>query len=381
MAKIGNLKETAFDLSEYLNTKFKKAAIKIVHPHADDSPTKVKRWIPTGCDILDVAISNLPDRGGYPSGRLTVLYGPEQSGKSLAAMTALATTQKLGGFAVYIDTENALHEGFAEAIGINFDERFVHIPVQDLNIIFNVILSTIQKIRENYEDIPLTIVVDSIAGATTEKDEASSDFNSKGYNTEKARMLSDTLGQVIRVIAQEDVCLIFTNQARVKFNAGGYQNPWKMPHGQSIPHYSSVTLFLMKGNKIKMEMVKSWKRVVGREVRVKIEKNRLGPPETQVEFDVFYDRGIDNYGSWKVYAELFKLVTKSGAWYSYEYVDEKTGEVKTFKEHGWDSFVKNVLVPNPDVANKLISDIKKKYIICYAKRSDEAEQLDREHDD
>lgn len=375
-----SLTESAFDLAGHLNKKFKDAAVKIVHPHQDDSPTKVKRWIPTACRMLDIAISNLPNVGGYPCGRLSVLYGPEQSGKSLAAMHALAETQKLGGVAVYIDTESALHEGFAEAIGINFENNFHHITVQDLNIIFKIILDAIQKVRENYGDKLLTIVVDSIAGSTTERDEAQKDFNPKGYNTEKAKMLSDALGQVIRVIAEEDVCLIFTNQARVNLNVQGFANPWKMPHGQSIPHYASVIIRMNKGNKITMEMVAGWKRVVGRESKATIEKNRLGPPEAQVEFDIFFDRGIDDYGSWAVYAERFKLVKKSSSWYSYEYIDPTTAEVIEYREQGWKTFCQNVLSPHPEVANDLWNKIAENYIMHYTKKSEDAQELSREKD-
>lgn len=384
MGKQRTLVESAVGLAAHLNKKFKDAAVKITHPHKDDSPTKVKRWIPTGCKALDISISNLADVGGYPSGRLTVLYGPEQSGKSLAAMHALAETQKMGGHAIYIDTEQALHEGFAKAIGIDTEaDTFIHIPIRDLSVIFQVALESIQVIRAVEPDAPVTIVVDSIAAATTAKDEAATDvdFNVKGYNTEKAKMLSDGLSRLITVIAEMDVCLIVTNQVRMNMNAQPFSDPYRMPHGQSLPHYASVIVKMVKGKKITMEMVKGWKRPVGRETIATIKKNRLGPPEAVVNFDIYYDRGIDDYGSWKVYAELFKLTKKSGAWVMYEYVDPATGEVIEYRAHGWTNFCKEVLETNPDVAHTLWEAIATNYIMHYAKKSSDVDNLVRDGDD
>lgn len=375
----GSLADSAIDLAAHLNKKFKSAAIKLTHPHKDDSPTKVKRWISSGCKMLDIAISNLPD-GGYPSGRMTVLYGPEQSGKSLAAMHAIASTQRMGGIGVLIDTEKALHEGFATAIGIDLENKFLHVPLTDLNLIFKISLETIHKVRENYGDIPLTIVIDSIAGATTEKDEQKDDFNSKGYNTEKAKMLSDGLSKLIGVVAEQDICLIVTNQVRMNMNAAGmYADPYRMPHGQSVPHYASVIIKMTKGKSINMEMVKDWKRTVGRETNARIKKNRLGPPEAMINFDIYFDRGIDDYGSWGVYADRFKLVKKEGSWYSMTYVDSDTAEVLDFKEQGWKTFCNNVLEKHPKIADKLWADIAAQYVMHYAKRSNDG-ILTREDD-
>ncbi len=60
---------------------------------------------------LDIAISNRPN-GGIAAGRITELTGLEASGKSLVGASLIATTQKRGGVAVLIDTENAVNDEF-----------------------------------------------------------------------------------------------------------------------------------------------------------------------------------------------------------------------------------------------------------------------------
>ena len=64
-------------------------------------------------------------------------------------------------------------------------------------------------------------------------------------------------------------------------------------------------------------------------VRAQVIKNRLGPPLRSADFDIFFDRGIDNFGGWLKVMKDNKLVKQGGAWY--EYVDTDTGEVIKFQ--------------------------------------------------
>jgi RecA/RadA recombinase len=110
--------QLAIDLAEALNKKFKNTNHKTAFflDGDTDTPADVKGWVGTGSSMLDLAISNRPN-GGFPVGRITEITGLEASGKSLLAAHALANTQKAGGMAVYIDTENAISRDFLEAIG------------------------------------------------------------------------------------------------------------------------------------------------------------------------------------------------------------------------------------------------------------------------
>ena len=68
-------------------------------------------------------------------------------------------------------------------------------------------------------------------------------------------------------------------------------------------------------------------KVVGMKVRLTI-KNRMGPP-TAADFEIYFDRGIDNYGSWLRVMKDNKLVKQAGAWYTY--IDTDTGEEIKFQ--------------------------------------------------
>ena len=101
------------DLRSELN---KAAKENIAYDLHGENPTDVKTWISTGSTLLNYIISNRRD-GGIPVGKLTTIAGESASGKSLIVTQILANTQKMGGLAVYIDTENAASPDFMEQLG------------------------------------------------------------------------------------------------------------------------------------------------------------------------------------------------------------------------------------------------------------------------
>ena len=175
-------------LATNLNKKFK-SAHKVAYflDGGEETPTDLDGWVSTGSPMLDLAISNRPN-GGLPIGRITEITGLEGSGKSLLAAHAIADTQKQGGLGVYIDTENACNTEFLEAIGIDI-QKMLYVPLESVEDIFEAIDSIIESVRGSDKKKLVTIVVDSVAGAST-KVELSADYDQAGYATQKAIILS-----------------------------------------------------------------------------------------------------------------------------------------------------------------------------------------------
>ena len=212
-------------IAETINKQFKSQNLKTAYflEGDDDAPTIVKEWVSTGSTILDLAISNRKN-GGFPVGRVCEITGLEQSGKSLLAAHTLLNTQKKGGLAVYIDTENALSTEFLSAIGLNLKEM-LYIPLETVEDIFETVETIIEKVRSSDKNRLVTIVVDSIAGAST-KTEMAADFDKDGYATAKALIISKAMRKITNLIGRERICLIFTNQLRQKLNAPAFSDPW-----------------------------------------------------------------------------------------------------------------------------------------------------------
>lgn len=201
-------------LASDLNKEFKTSLGKIAYVGNEDSPSDISDWVSTGCDMLDLAISNRPN-GGLPVGRIVELQGWSASGKSLLAAHICAETQKKNGIAVYIDTENAVSTDFFTAIGVDISKNWLYVPMSELENIFLTIEKIISKIRSQNTGQIVTIVVDSIMGATT-KVEATSDYEKDGWATSKAIVLSKAMRKITGLIANEKILLVLTNQLRSK---------------------------------------------------------------------------------------------------------------------------------------------------------------------
>jgi len=345
-------------LADNLNKKFKGSNYKVAYflEGDSDAPSDVTEWISTGSTMLDLAISNRPN-GGLPVGRIIEITGLEASGKSLVAAHALADTQKKGGLAVYIDTENAVSREYLEAIGINLKDM-LYIPLETIEDIFDAMDSIVESVRKNSKSRIVTIVVDSVAGAST-KQEMAADYDKDGWATSKAIILSKAMRKITNFVGRERICLIFTNQLRTRLGVT-FGDQWTTSGGKAIAFHSSVRLRLKSVGQIKLaKSVDAPEAVVGITTRAQVVKNRMGPPLRMVDYDIYFDSGIDDFGSWLTMMKNFGLVTQAGAWYTYTNTD--TGEIIKFQSKDF----KSKLMTDPEMKAQVYKTICEKYILNY----------------
>jgi recombination protein RecA len=351
----------ASTLADSINKQFKGQALKTAFflDGDADSPSNVTEWISSGCSMLDLAISNRP-HGGFPVGRITEVTGLEASGKSLLAAHTLAETQKKGGLAVYIDTEAAVSSEFLTAIGVDL-KSMLYVPLETIEEIFETIETIVEGVRKSDKDRLVTIVVDSIMGAST-KIEMSAEYDKDGYATSKSIILSKAMRKVTNWIARERICLIFTNQLRTKLGVS-FGDSWTTSGGKAIPFHASVRLRLKNTGMIKAK-INGVEQVVGSKTNVQVVKNRMGPPHRKIDYEIYYDSGIDNWGGWLAIMKNFDLVKQAGAHYTMEDIDMTTGE--TFGEIKFQSknFVDKV-INHPEIKERLYQRICDAYIFKY----------------
>ena len=219
--------ELAGVIASELNKQFKHQQV-AYFLDGEDTPTDVVGWVSSGSSLLDLCIANKPD-GGFAIGRITELNGLEGSGKSLIGAHALADTQRQGGIGVYIDTESAVSKEFLGAIGID-TENMLYVHLETVEEVFDTIETIVTKIRESDKDRLVTILVDSLAAAST-KVEMDADFDKDGWATAKAIIISKAMRKITQMIAREKVCLIFTNQLRQKLGVM-FGDPWTTSGGK-----------------------------------------------------------------------------------------------------------------------------------------------------
>ena len=322
--------ELAGVLADTINKQFKDMKVAYFLDGSDTTPTDVKDFISTGSTMLDLAISNRPD-GGIAVGRITELNGLESSGKSLIGAHMLAETQKKGGVAVYIDTETAVSTEFLEAIGLDV-ESMLYLHLETVEDIFAAIEEIVAKVRESDKDRLVTILVDSLAAATT-KVELEAEFDKDGWATSKAIILSKAMRKITQMIGRQKIALVFTNQLRQKLGVM-FGDPWTTSGGKALPFHASTRIRLKNVGQIKDKK----NNTIGMKMRAQVIKNRLGPPMRHADFELYFESGIDNEGSWLKVMKEHKLVKQGGAWYT---MDDHNGKEIKFQSKDWPDYLKD----------------------------------------
>src|SRR5208282_5892251 len=294
--------------------------------------------IPTCSVSLDAALGV----GGFPRGRVVEIYGPESGGKTTLALHAIASAQRLGGQAAFIDAEHALDPVYARKLGVDVDNLLVSQPdngEQALEI-------TETLIRTNAVDI---VVVDSVA-ALVPKAELEGDMGDPQMGLQ-ARMMSQALRKLTGVVNTSQTCLIFINQLREKIGVM-FGNPETTTGGKALKFYASVRLDIRK-----IQIIKEGERIVGAETRIKVVKNKCAAPFREAEVQILYGFGISRETDLIRLGEREGFVEKSGAWYSY--AGERIGQ-------GFNN-ARQFLVANPEISAKLENDLRAKLFKTEAK--------------
>ena len=317
-------------LANTLNKQFKDMKVAYFLDGTDTTPTDIKDFVSTGSTMLDLAISNKPN-GGIAVGRITELNGLESSGKSLLGAHILAETQRKGGVAVYIDTETSVSTEFLGAIGVDV-ESMLYLHLETVEDIFQAVEEIVSKVRESDKDRLVTILVDSLAAATT-KVELEADFDKDGWATAKAIIISKAMRKITQMIGRQKVALVFTNQLRQKLGVM-FGDPWTTSGGKALPFHASTRIRLKNTGQIK----DTKKNTIGIKMRAQVIKNRLGPPMRHADFNLYFETGIDNEGSWLTVLKDHKLVKQGGAWYTM--LNHKGEELK-FQSKDWSEQLKD----------------------------------------
>ncbi len=265
----------------------------------DGSLKFIVEGIPTGSLSLDIALGGQ----GVPRGRVVEVFGPESSGKTTLTLHIIASAQKAGGTAAFIDAEHALDPAWARRLGVKLDSLLVSQPdtgEQAMEICELLV-------RSNAVDV---IVIDSVA-ALIPRAEIEGDMGDSHMGLQ-ARLMSQALRKLTGAINKSRATVIFINQLREKIGVM-FGNPETTPGGRALKFYSSVRIDVRRISTIKEAEV-----AVGARTRARVVKNKIAPPFRDAEFDIMFDRGISYEGDLIDLAVLANVVEKSGAWYNYK---------------------------------------------------------------
>lgn len=285
--------------------------------------------IPSGSYALDKALGV----GGYPRGRVIEIFGPESSGKTTFALHAIASAQKAGGYAAFIDAENALDPIYAKALGVDIDNLLLSQPnsgEQALEI-------AEALIKSGSVDL---IVVDSVAALVPEA-ELNGDMGDSHVGLH-ARLMSQAMRMLTGIIAKTNCVAIFINQIREKVGVM-FGSPETTTGGRALKFYSSIRLDIRRS-----EQIKDGTNIIGNKTVVKVVKNKVAPPFKTAEVDIIYGQGISHLSEVVDLGVEYNIINKAGSWFSYN--DSKIGQGK--------EAAKRYLSDNPTILTEVEDKLK-----------------------
>ncbi|WP_342319908.1 recombinase RecA [Corynebacterium mayonis] len=278
----------------------------------------------SGNTAIDVALGI----GGWPRGRVVEIYGPESSGKTTVALHAIASVQREGGIAAFIDAEHALDPDYAKKLGVDTDNLLVSQPdtgEQALEI-------ADMLVRSGAIDV---IVIDSVA-ALTPKAEIEGEMGDSHVGLQ-ARLMSQALRKMTGALYNSGTTAIFINQLREKIGVM-FGSPETTTGGKALKFYASVRCDVRR-----IQTLKDGQDSIGNRTKMKIVKNKVSPPFKIAEFDIMYGEGISRESSIIDMAVDNGIVKKSGSWFTYEGDQLGQGKEKA----------RQFLKDNPELADEI----------------------------
>ena len=280
--------------------------------------------IATGSLSLDIALGGQ----GIPCGRVVEIFGPESSGKTTLALHVVASAQRKGGIAAFIDAEHALDPAWAKKLGVELETLLVSQPGSGEEAMH----ITEMLIKSNAVDV---IVIDSVAALVPRK-ELDGEIGDSHVGLQ-ARLMSQSMRKLTGVISKSKTSVIFINQIREKIGVM-FGSPETTPGGRALKFYSSCRIDVRRISQIKEGDV-----VTGQRVRAKVVKNKVAPPFRVAEFDMMHADGISYEADILDLAMVQKLVIRAGAWFRYGDVQLGQGREK----------VRDYLKENPALVEEL----------------------------
>ena len=287
-------------------------------------------YLSTGWWGLDYGILT---NGGFPMGRLVLLYGPEQSGKTLICLRAVAEAQRRGYLCTWFDVENCLFDPagreWAERQGVGCDAL-----LGSTGVIAEHILQAACELAAT--GAVRVIVIDSVAAMVpaVQQEEQEKLFGQRGrVGGDLAMVFSQGLKQLVEIAHRNAVLVLLTNQVRDAI--GEHFVEERIPGGRAQLFHASQILRVEK----KRDLLEAGpgSPVIGNEAAVSLRKSKVSPRGKRTGVDtpghllVYYDgRTVDEFETFLHFAKRTDLVQVSGAWLEWKGIRGQ-GQAK-FKE-------------------------------------------------
>lgn len=295
-------------------------------PIVIEKEIKEKKFISTGCYLLDAALSAKLINGGILCGRIFGLLGESGAGKSFIAYSICKSAQKDGYSVIYIDTENSIDLDSISSFGIdNSTEKLRLIrsnKVEDINISLTQLLDELKEAKMGGYEIPkILIVLDSIGMMSSNKEKEDLLKGSMKQDMTRAKGLNALFRSISSDLGFLDIPMVCCNHTYLSQDLF----PKEISKGGMGLIYSASVLGFLSKSKLKtgeedeMDLGQS-----GISVLFKTQKNRLAKPK-KIRFDISFKNGLNAFSGLDSFCRP-EYFDKIGIAQGKAEVDKKTGE-------------------------------------------------------
>lgn len=273
----------------------------------------------------NLAIDYLTSVGGLPVGRIVELYGQPSSGKTTTALQAAAALQQKiiaegrDEYILYLDFEHAIDGDYASGLGLDvYHPTFVIAQphwLEDGAEIAERLIKT-GKFRLS--------IWDSVAEMTPRDLE----FGVRTNAMERARLMNSLLQRFNSLLHEQNCCAVYLNHLVEAVQMGGARPglppPETTPGGKALKFYSSIRIAYKQIKQIKGLAHDGLtgdvtEVVTAQQVKVKVTKNKVGPPFREAEVRITFGRGFDNVWSALQVLSAHKQIRRGSAgWYRFD---------------------------------------------------------------
>lgn len=290
--------------------------------HMSDIKTNIDRFS-SGSVSLDYLVGSKTELG-IPRGRVVTFYGPSSGGKTTLALYVAKAVQKSGGTVAVIDLEATLTEDYMRALGLD-PEQIIFSRPETAEIATEMI---VRLAESGAVDL---IILDSVnALVPADYREKSMDEHTKMAGV--AGLVTRLLQTVTMPLSNSNTTLLLIGQTRANLNpAGPFDKKEILSGGQALRFYSSIILRVARKGSLKRG-----DETYGSTVLLTTEKNKTASPDRRAELDIIFGSGVSREHELIDMGVRYKVIKKSGAWFSYdgENIGQgKAGTADTLREN------------------------------------------------
>jgi RecA/RadA recombinase len=220
---------------------------------------------------------------GIPYGKVTMLAGTPDSGKTSVSIQAMKAAQEQGAAVIYAETEGKTTEKDLIAWGVDPDQIML-VQARTAERVFTGVIRAWDAIKDASPTVNLFVVIDSLGNVVSERDSELDMMEGVQQIGGKGKLNRVGLNKLVAKMEQDNAAILLINYTYDNLGSPGKTNAG----GQALNFFSSLTY--QTARKSWLERTEKGKKVrYGAEVVFKLYKNHLNkedPGDKEIVFRI-----------------------------------------------------------------------------------------------